>query len=646
LNRQDAKNAKARIESMRRELGELFSDSVLANLASWRFILCVVFVGLGVETVGWPSRGFGAVYYVSPIGDDSAAGDEGHPLQTISYAARLAGAGDVVLIAPGVYREWLALTKSGTAQKPITFQAEKAGTAIISGADPLVIWVAVPEHTGQYISDWPYDLVIGHNADGSPVREHGAPAPVGCAEQVLWESHPLRQVMHPDNLSPGSFWVDWQFHTVTVWLPGGIDARSARIEGCARAYLVSPLQKDNVFSDIRYITLRGLMMRDAANFAQRGGVILGTGWHADHCTVEDDNAGGMILNGNDILVDHCIAQYNGFCGISGSGDNNALQDCIVRGNNRKGFGPAWDGGGGKFANTHHLRVIRHTSYENMGPGIWLDGENYDYSITDSTFYGNRGLNDDREGSGICLENSPGPGVVSNNNIYSNTGAGILLAESEHVSVESNFLVGDVEGVELRAMSGRENHQLRYIDIMRNRFKEWRKEAIATGLGDWSPASVAQRDIRIDENFYDPPRDRAFALWGDAVLPGLPEIRSVLGLEQQGSVGAVGFAHSLEDIRTIADGDRPTIAKALKDATVGGALTIPVNSRSPLLDDNSCAVFDWDNSCVAVALPTEELRRRMQDAVSTAPTGAAVLIEVRIDQILPHQDVRTTLVEIK
>ena len=259
--------------------------------------------------------------------------------------------------------------------------------------------------------------------------------------------------MKPYDLSPGSFWVDWQFHTVTVWLPGGVDARGARIEGSARAYLISPMEKDDVFSDVRNIALRGLVFRDAGNFAQSGGVVLGTGWHADHCTVEGNNAGGMRLGGDSILVDHCIAQYNGFWGISGSGDNDTLQDCIVRGNNRKRFPPAWDGGGGKFTKTHHLRVIRHTSYENIGPGIWLDGDNSDYSIADSNFYGNRGLNEDWEGSGICLENGPGPGVVSNNNIYSNTGAGILVAESEHVSVESNVLVDNARGIELGARPG-------------------------------------------------------------------------------------------------------------------------------------------------------------------------------------------------
>jgi hypothetical protein len=103
---------------------------------------------------------------------------------------------------------------------------------------------------------------------------------------------------------------------------------------------------------------------------------------------------------------------------------------------------------------------------------------------------------------------------------------------------------------------------------------------------------------------------------------------------------------MEDVRTIADADRPTITGALKNAALGAVVTIPVNSRTPVLGDESCAVFDGDNECVAVALPTKELRRRIEDAVSIWPTARAVLVQVRIDRILPHGDVRTTLVEIK
>ncbi len=586
-----------------------------------------------------------AIYHVSPTGDDSATGDAEHPWQTISRAANWAQAGDTVLIAPGIYREWVALTRSGEPDKPITFAAEKAGTATITGADPLTTWVTVPDHPGQYITDWPYDFIIDHNPDGSPIRDHGAPAPVGCAEQILWQSHPLRQVMKSDDLSPGSFFVDWQYHTLTVWLPGGIDPRNGGVEGCVRSYLFSPLEKDGVFSDSRYITIRGLVLRDAANFAQRGGVILGTGWQAINCTIEDDNAGGLSLNGDNILVDHCTAQYNGFCGISGSGDNNTLQDCIVRGNNRKGFPPDWEGGGGKFMGTNHLRIIHHLSCDNTGPGLWLDTDNINYSITDSVFCGNHGLDDDRQGCGIYLEINPGPGVASNNICYSNTGGGITLAESSRITVEGNTLVDDGYGIELRNMPDRDDHHLRQITITHNRFKEWRKAAIGTGLGRWTNQSAQDWALNIDENFYDPPHDKPFAEWADSPVADLPAMRSVLGLESGGSIQSILFEYPLEDAKTISDPDRPTIAKATKDATVGQVVTIPASCRSPIGDQKTCAIFDQDNHCLMISVP-QEWRKPLETAVTAWPSAVPVLLEVRIDQITAAPDIRGTLMAVR
>jgi polygalacturonase len=55
----------------------------------------------------------GAVYYVAPSGNDSAAGSAEHPFATIQKAASVVKAQDVVKIAPGVYHERIALARSG-----------------------------------------------------------------------------------------------------------------------------------------------------------------------------------------------------------------------------------------------------------------------------------------------------------------------------------------------------------------------------------------------------------------------------------------------------------------------------------------------------------------------------------------------------
>ncbi len=85
--------------------------------------LLIVAAGIGAAAPA-------ATYVVDqrhPGASDKRPGSTTRPFMTIGAAAAVAEAGDVVTIGPGVYREWVALTRSGTRDRPITFQAEKAG---------------------------------------------------------------------------------------------------------------------------------------------------------------------------------------------------------------------------------------------------------------------------------------------------------------------------------------------------------------------------------------------------------------------------------------------------------------------------------------------------------------------------------------
>jgi len=67
-----------------------------------------------------------ATYEVAPSNpraSDEGDGTKERPWQTISQAARKAGAGDTVIIHDGVYRETAILKTSGTAQAPVVFEA-------------------------------------------------------------------------------------------------------------------------------------------------------------------------------------------------------------------------------------------------------------------------------------------------------------------------------------------------------------------------------------------------------------------------------------------------------------------------------------------------------------------------------------------
>ena len=64
-----------------------------------------------------------ATYYVATSGNDNNNGSENSPWLTIQKAATAVRAGDHVYIKRGVYTQTLTLKNSGTADKPIVFEA-------------------------------------------------------------------------------------------------------------------------------------------------------------------------------------------------------------------------------------------------------------------------------------------------------------------------------------------------------------------------------------------------------------------------------------------------------------------------------------------------------------------------------------------
>jgi parallel beta-helix repeat protein len=84
-------------------------------------------------------------FYVSTQGDDGNPGMKGSPFQTISKAANMAKAGDVVLIQAGIYYEDVRPVRSGVPGKYITYQNEGEGEIIIdaqAGQRPVCIEIA------------------------------------------------------------------------------------------------------------------------------------------------------------------------------------------------------------------------------------------------------------------------------------------------------------------------------------------------------------------------------------------------------------------------------------------------------------------------------------------------------------------------
>ena len=81
--------------------------------------------------------------------------------RTIQAAADVAKPGDVVLIDPGVYREWVKPANAGTKDAPITYRAREKGKTVITGADVVTGWTKRAD--GLWEVQLPYDAFGGFN---------------------------------------------------------------------------------------------------------------------------------------------------------------------------------------------------------------------------------------------------------------------------------------------------------------------------------------------------------------------------------------------------------------------------------------------------------------------------------------------------
>ena len=70
-------------------------------------------------------------------GVDTNSGTIDHPFKTIDKAVSKVGAGDIVFLREGTYRETITVNKSGTESKPIIFKAYSSENAKISSTSPV-----------------------------------------------------------------------------------------------------------------------------------------------------------------------------------------------------------------------------------------------------------------------------------------------------------------------------------------------------------------------------------------------------------------------------------------------------------------------------------------------------------------------------
>ncbi len=250
--------------------------------------------------------------YVSGNVLRSGDGSVEHPFKTIQEAANLAKPGDVVLVAPGIYREWVRPVCSGTESDRIMYMSTSRGEAIITGAERLDGWeafenvwrVRIPN---SFFGDYnPYvDMVHGDWFFSSDKNPHTGD--IFLDGKSMYEVFDLSLCMHPQK-DRRSWDPDFSEY---VWF-------TAQEDGCTVIYANfqgrDPNEEDVEFSvrracfypektGINYISLCGFTVRCAATqwappTAHQGGMIgpnWSLGWIIEDCDIYESKCCGISL---------------------------------------------------------------------------------------------------------------------------------------------------------------------------------------------------------------------------------------------------------------------------------------------------------------------------------------------------------------
>ena len=138
------------------------------------------------------------IYYVDINAAEHGNGSKDKPFARINDAAQVAVAGDEVLVAPGIYREYVNPQNAGTEDQRIVYKSMQPLGAVITGAEPLTGWkpyegdVWVTRVNNELFGAYnPYTTYVCGDWYFAPtVRHTGA---VFLGDQMLYETVTLEE---------------------------------------------------------------------------------------------------------------------------------------------------------------------------------------------------------------------------------------------------------------------------------------------------------------------------------------------------------------------------------------------------------------------------------------------------------------------
>jgi len=421
----------------------------------------------GAEFKTWeqPLR-FQRTYHVdgaSPQASDTNPGTIDRPLATINRAAQVLQPGERVVVAAGVYREWVRPERGGSGpDQVISYEAAPGATVTVKGSRgfkpqwrPSTAAPANRDDIWQARLD--PSLFDGYNpfavenvtAEQFATMDWATPlrgkVPYTLPRGLVFQNgNLLRQVADPAGLlaNAGTYWVDRANQVLHLRLADNQKPEQASIEITTQETVFAPVQ-----AGLGYIRVKGFTIEHAAGpfpWEQVGAVSTTRG---HHWIIEDNVVRWANGVGIDLGIQHPrrpqppvvgfhIVRRNvvtdcGVCGICGLGPGRGrdfgllIEDNVLCRNAFYDVERLYETAAIKTHNNIRCLIRRNLIRDTLhGPGIWMDWNNQFSRCTQNLIVGTHTIH-----GAIFVEASYQPNLVDQNILWNTEGYGIYEHDS-------------------------------------------------------------------------------------------------------------------------------------------------------------------------------------------------------------------------
>ncbi|WP_022777528.1 right-handed parallel beta-helix repeat-containing protein [Butyrivibrio sp. AE3009] len=441
------------------------------------------------------------IYYVDASSFRDGDGSESRPFKNINDAARIAVAGDEIVVKPGIYREHVVPKNAGTKEQPIVYRSEKPLGAVITGAEKATGWEKVKGNVWKFTVNNgifgnynPYTTAVYGDWYFASTKRH-----TGCVflnDNQMYETATLEECQKGkpdiyawDKEAAGYLWFTEQNGDTTVIYGnfGKLDPNKENVEFTVRRNCFMPTE-----NFINYITVSGFNINKAATTwappaAYQDGMIgphWSKGWIIEDCEVYGSRCCGISLGKykdpeNDMyftvkqvksptqmerdavcrgqfhgwlkerighhIIRRCHVHHNEQTGIVGrmGAVFSTIEDCDIHHNCTSAQLGGAETAGIKLHAGIDVTIRRNHIHDNI-MGVWLDWEAQGARVTQNVMHDNNRPEGVEQLPGgmfstdVFIEVGHGPTLIDNNILLSPVA---ITIPSEGIAVINNLVLG-------------------------------------------------------------------------------------------------------------------------------------------------------------------------------------------------------------